>query len=174
MVGGVYVIICNGNGKIYIGGSKNIKNRITAHVSLLNKMKHTNINLQNAWNLYGKENFIFDVVEHCNTEEIKRKEAFWINESKSYDIRNGFNTGVPTSLKLDKTNYSNMNIWRLGETEITTIKDFAEYLGVSRQAIYTWIECQGMPVVKNKEGDGKQYLILLNEAFEWVGENKYK
>lgn len=25
MVGGVYAIVCNGNGKIYIGGSENIK-----------------------------------------------------------------------------------------------------------------------------------------------------
>lgn len=46
MIGGVYVIICNGNGKIYIGGSKNIKNRIAGHINLLNKMKHENKYLQ--------------------------------------------------------------------------------------------------------------------------------
>lgn len=70
MVGGIYAIVCNGNGKIYIGGSKNVKSRIAVHVNLLSRMKHENKYLQSAWNLYGKESFIFDMIEHCNIEEI--------------------------------------------------------------------------------------------------------
>ena len=63
MVGGVHAIVCDGNGKLYIGGSKNIKNRVDVHVGLLNRTKHENKHLQSAWNFHGKENFIFDVIE---------------------------------------------------------------------------------------------------------------
>ena len=30
---GVYVIVCNGNGKIYIGGSVDIRKRIVYHIA---------------------------------------------------------------------------------------------------------------------------------------------
>ncbi len=173
MDSGVYAIVCNGNGKVYVGGSKNTKKRIDIHIGLLNKMKHTNRHLQSAWNIYGKENFIFDVIEYCNTEEIKAKETFWIKELKSCNIENGFNIGIPTPLKLDKANYASMNRWRFGEIEITTIKDFAKYTGVTRKTVYNWIECGGLPTIKNKKVDGVEYLVL-GEALKWVIKNKYK
>lgn len=64
-----------------------------------------------------------------------------------------------------------MNIWEINGTEITTVKDFAEYIGVTRQTVYTWVY-QGLPVVENKQGKGAQYLVLLGKAIEWIKQNK--
>lgn len=64
-----------------------------------------------------------------------------------------------------------MNIWEIGGIEITTVKDFAEYIGVTRPTIYVWIY-QGLPVVENKQGKGAQYFVLLSEALEWIKQNK--
>lgn len=66
-----------------------------------------------------------------------------------------------------------MNIWEINGTEITTVKDFSEYAGVTRQTIYTWIY-QGLPVVENKHGKGAQYLVLFGEALKWIKQNKSK
>ena len=56
---GVYAIICNVTGAIYIGSSINIGNRLVDHLVENN----TNVHLQNAINCYGIENFVFVVVE---------------------------------------------------------------------------------------------------------------
>lgn len=64
-----------------------------------------------------------------------------------------------------------MNIWEINGTEITTVKDFAEYTGVTRQTIYTWIY-QGLPVAENKLGEGTQYFVLLDKALKWIKQNK--
>ena len=56
---GVYAIICNVTGAMYIGSSINMAKRLVDHVV----DKDTNVHLQNAINNYGLENFVFVVVE---------------------------------------------------------------------------------------------------------------
>ncbi len=63
-----------------------------------------------------------------------------------------------------------MNIWEVGRTKLTTIKDFAEYIGVTRPTLYAWIKI-GLPVIRNK-GKGAKYLVLINEAENWINQNK--
>lgn len=65
-IAGVYIIRNIQNGLVYIGSSKDISNRIygnRGHINLLNKNKHINRHLQSAWNKYGKDNFVFDILE---------------------------------------------------------------------------------------------------------------
>jgi group I intron endonuclease len=63
---GVYKITNMINGKIYIGSSNNIYNRWSQHKASLNAKTHNNIHLQNAWNLYGSQNFKFEIIENCD------------------------------------------------------------------------------------------------------------
>jgi hypothetical protein len=56
---GVYAIICNVTGAMYIGSSIDIGNRLVDHLVTNN----TNDHLQNAINHYSLENFVFVVVE---------------------------------------------------------------------------------------------------------------
>ncbi|MEK6878084.1 MAG: NUMOD3 domain-containing DNA-binding protein, partial [Nanoarchaeota archaeon] len=46
----------------------------------------------NAINKYGIENFIFEIIEECNSiEELNNREKYWITEDKTQDEKFGFN-----------------------------------------------------------------------------------
>jgi len=87
---GVYKITNLTNGKIYIGSSVNIYNRKHTHTCKLNKNTHVNKHLQNSYNKYGGDNFLFEVLEYCNIESIELIEQFYIsreNPSHTYNHR---------------------------------------------------------------------------------------
>jgi group I intron endonuclease len=65
---GIYLIECLKTNKVYIGSAKNLERRKKEHFLNLLKNKHNNKFLQNAWNKYGSENFIFKVLEKVNNE----------------------------------------------------------------------------------------------------------
>lgn len=92
---GIYKITNLINGKIYIGKSLNIKARIQAHKSYYktnapsknNKYWHNK--LYTAMREFGIDNFSFEVIEECKSEELDQKEIYWINYYDSYN--NGYN-----------------------------------------------------------------------------------
>ncbi len=95
---GIYLIYCLTNEKCYIGSSVNVKRRERQHRSDLKKKIHHCANLQNAWNKYGKENFIFRFIEE--TEELTKQ--FLIDRENTYLIPLGklqvFNSAIPATL----------------------------------------------------------------------------
>lgn len=89
-ISGIYKIINNVNGKIYIGSSEDIERRWYHHKNCLNKGTHINKHLQAAWNKYGENSFSFEIVEKCNPEdnlEIEQKylDMYW-DEKILYNI----------------------------------------------------------------------------------------
>ncbi len=105
MTMGIYKIENKVNGKIYIGSSKNIENRWKKHKYDLRSNNHHSEHMQNAWNKYGKENFIFKIIEEIRDENILiEREQYWINALKSYNIDIGYNiayrAGVPSNQEL--------------------------------------------------------------------------
>ena len=76
---GIYSIFNLLNGKKYIGSSKNIYNRWHEHLHNLKNNKAHNLHLQNAWNKYGEENFVFNVLEYCKEEERFEREQYYID-----------------------------------------------------------------------------------------------
>jgi group I intron endonuclease len=88
---GIYRITCLANSKIYIGSSFDIDKRWKVHKNQLNKNKHINIFLQNSYNKYGSENFKFEILEECEKENLLQLEQKWMDETKCYDRKNGFN-----------------------------------------------------------------------------------
>jgi group I intron endonuclease len=77
---GIYAIIFEGSDKFYIGKSDNFDRRKKEHISSFIK-GHYNYKLKEAYNLYGKPNFI--LIEECSIEELNSKEIFWIQEFNS-------------------------------------------------------------------------------------------
>ncbi len=67
MKSGIYQIRNLINGKVYVGSFRNLKERWGEHKRLLrsNRLKHHSPHLQHAWNKYGEENFIFEILIHC-------------------------------------------------------------------------------------------------------------
>lgn len=58
----VYKITNIVNGKFYIGSTNDFSRRIFDHSRKLKVGKHYNKHLQNSWNKYGSENFVFDII----------------------------------------------------------------------------------------------------------------
>ena len=89
MTVGIYKITNRVNGKCYIGQSQDIATRFREHRYLLRQNKYGNRKIQNAWNKYGEENFIFEILEECMIEELDEKEIKYIKEYDSHC--NGYN-----------------------------------------------------------------------------------
>lgn len=127
---GIYIIKCNVDNKVYIGQSINLEKRINEHKSLLKRNKHSNCHLQNSFNKYGEENFIFEFLEildekdytkeKLNFLEIKYIEKYHSNKRyNGFNIENGGNSvgklGEETRKKLSialKGNKNNANAWK--------------------------------------------------------------
>lgn len=92
---GIYKITCIENNRFYIGSAKNIKKRWIRHLNDLKNNKHINILLQRAYNKYGVNAFIFEVIEKCNFEDLIVREQFYLDELRAYEI--GFNIGKKSS-----------------------------------------------------------------------------
>ena len=78
------------NNKRYIGRTCNPDIRKKRHFRELEKNKHHCIFLQRAFNKYGKENFIFNIIDTRNTlKEIQELELSYINDNSNlYNVSN--------------------------------------------------------------------------------------
>ena len=83
---GIYRIKNLINGKCYYGSSKQIKKRWKTHLNQLRNQKHVNFILQSAWNKYGEDNFIFEIVEECKLEKLFETEQKYIDTCGDYNI----------------------------------------------------------------------------------------
>lgn len=82
---GIYKIINTKTGSIYIGQSKNIERRLIDHCTLSHNIEIVDKNI----NLWGKENFKFEVLEECTIDQLDQKEIYYINLYNATE--NGYN-----------------------------------------------------------------------------------
>lgn len=95
MISGIYSIINIRNNKIYVGSTKNIEMRKYSHFNTLRRNVHVNKYLQRAYNKYGKDSFMFTVIEYCSVDRLLEREIFWIIHYKSTDNLFGYNNMIP-------------------------------------------------------------------------------
>lgn len=88
---GIYCIKNLTNGKMYIGSSKNLYSRSGWHRNSLQKNKHHNQHLQNAWNKYGEESFCIFVIELVSFDLLREKESYYIQQYNTLDRQFGYN-----------------------------------------------------------------------------------
>lgn len=80
---GVYKITCKVDGKVYVGGTKNLNRRKSNHFSMLKRGVHKNHKFQIAYDLHGKENFKFEILEFVNNKnKLDEREDYWTNKLK--------------------------------------------------------------------------------------------
>lgn len=86
MICGIYKIENLVNHKVYIGQSKNIKLRWSKEKSkaFSKTSNEYNKTLSKAFRKYGIENFSFEILEECSSENLNEKEQYWIKEYNSY------------------------------------------------------------------------------------------
>jgi group I intron endonuclease len=90
-ISGIYKITNTVNNKIYIGCASNIRTRINGHLYDLRRGMHKNSYLQKAWNKYGEEVFIFEIVEECVINNLHSREHYWVNELNCLNKNIGYN-----------------------------------------------------------------------------------
>lgn len=101
---GIYAIVNNKNGRLYIGQSVDIHRRFIEHKSNLNRGTHFNKWLQNSWINNGKENFSFIVLEECIQEYLSELEQAYANK---FSLSNGiYNFGKFTDNAIRNTTRS--------------------------------------------------------------------
>ena len=90
-ISGIYKITNLISNKLYVGCASNIRTRINGHLYDLRKGIHSNTYLQKAWTKYGKENFIFEMIEKCDITDLHAREHYWVNEFNALDKSIGYN-----------------------------------------------------------------------------------
>ena len=85
----IYSIINLLDNKIYIGSTKDAKQRRFQHFSALKNNKHHSYLLQKAWNKGNPEDFEFKIIEETNS--LQEREQFYMDFYKSYDKEFGYN-----------------------------------------------------------------------------------
>jgi group I intron endonuclease len=89
---GIYMIQNLVNHKIYVGSTKNLMRRRCDHLGKLRKNIHTNQHLQSAFNQYGEDNFLFEVLEYVeDVNLLLAREKIWFEATSCCDRECGYN-----------------------------------------------------------------------------------
>lgn len=96
---GVYQIVNKKNNKIYVGSSLNLPGKLNSNRFQLDLQCHYNKALQEDWNRYGADSFIFEVLENIDPQKIVKEdwpkalaelEEKWLEQLKPYHEK-GYN-----------------------------------------------------------------------------------
>lgn len=85
---GVYQILNMIDNKRYIGSSQDMNARRASHFSALKKNKHHSAHLQNAFNKYGEESFLFSILAETPVEDLIELEQLCLDTANpEYNMR---------------------------------------------------------------------------------------
>lgn len=89
---GVYMIVNDVTGKVFICSSTNIPSSVLAQKTSLNNKTCSSKALQEAWSRYGELSFSYVLLEQVAGSEIQllQRETYWINHYKSYQQQAGY------------------------------------------------------------------------------------
>ncbi len=93
---GIYLIRCLANDKVYVGSAVVIARRWRLHRFNLGKGNHHSRYLQRAWNKYGADAFLWEVLEAVEPARLVEREQCYIDQFQSANPRHGFNSS-PTA-----------------------------------------------------------------------------
>lgn len=99
MKSGIYKIE-HTSGRIYIGSSINVAHRLLVHRWNLGKGSHVNPALQNAWNKYGEQEFLFEKILTCSPEHLILYEQIIIDGYRSHTKPYGYNARIKAESNL--------------------------------------------------------------------------
>lgn len=110
MKSGVYTI-SDAQGRVYVGGSKNMDRREKGHFAKLRRRMHENYRLQDHVNAHGIDSLRFDVVEFCDIAELSDREQYYIDSLNSvFNIRRiAFSKEISEEQRKAHSDYMKLN-----------------------------------------------------------------
>ena len=96
---GVFQIKNTVNGKVLLGSSMNLEGPLNAHRFMLGSGHHENKILQQEWNEYGADKFVFEILEEVKVrddpnfnldDELTLLEEIWLEKLQPFGER-GYN-----------------------------------------------------------------------------------
>src|SRR6266508_447933 len=96
---GVFQVKNTANGKVLLGSSLNLEGALNGHRFTLKIGSHRNKALQEDWNRYGAENFVFEILETIQVrddpnfnlkDELTLLEMIWLEKLKPFGDK-GYN-----------------------------------------------------------------------------------
>lgn len=117
---GIYQIRNTVSEKIYVGSAKDLKARKRTHFSQLRTNQHPNNHLQNSYNKYNNEDFIFEVIEYVDDkEDLLEREQYWMDKLEVTNQNKGYNININAinrlGVKHTKESKMKMSINRKGK-----------------------------------------------------------
>ena len=91
----IYAIVNIRNGKRYIGGTAHFTRRTWIHRSQLRNGIHDNPSLQEDWNTYGEDAFIFGIIEAVPVEQLKEQEQAYLDAAQPRVYNYGIIAAAP-------------------------------------------------------------------------------
>lgn len=111
---GIYRILNKENGHFYIGQSSDLSHRKSVHWCKLRKNDRFNRYLQNAWNKYGEDAFVFEIILLCEARELLYYEQSLVDRLKpQYNIKLKC-VSSPLGIKLSSETRQKMSKSRIG------------------------------------------------------------
>ena len=118
--------------RCYIGSAVCIGKRWNEHLRTLRKGNHKNSKLQNHFNKYGKNDFIFSIIICCDKEDLIITEQFFIDSYKPWfnlckiagnTLGIHFKLSEETKIKISNS-HKGINVWMKGRhlSEETKLK----------------------------------------------------
>jgi len=134
MTMGIYRITNKINNKNYIGESIDVERRWGGHKSQLKNNNHGNFHLQSSYNKNGIENFEHALLEECLFDNLRKRQAYWIDRYDSCNRKVGYNIVEPDN--------ENPNKERLSEETKEKISKANKGNKHTKEAIKKMSECK--------------------------------
>jgi hypothetical protein len=125
MTSGIYIIKNTKNNKVYVGSSVNIKHREYKHFWMLGHGSHDNSYLQSSYKKYGKDSFIFEILEMCDEHSLVERENYYISKYNSNFMSFGYNLATVSDLRRNHLN--NEVKVKLSKNNLIKNKNFSSF-----------------------------------------------
>ena len=168
---GIYTITNSINNKLYIGLSTDIAGRLTQHKYELKASTHINKHLQKAWNKYGEQSFLFEILVECEEEYLFSEEHYWCTILNTHNRLYGYNER-PTH-PLANCRHSEETKEKIKEARKKQVSTIESRLNQSRAATGKyWSVERKEKMSKNKKGRKHPkwlgYIVQLDNNFEEI------
>lgn len=164
MLCGIYEIRNQIDNKVYIGSSINLGSRKYKHFWMLINERHDNVHLQRSFDLYKKENFIFNIIEECDEKYLVDRENFYIEIYKSNQQDFGYNLATVNEFR--RNNYNDEVKIKLSKYNLMKNNNFTTFSLINMETnielIFESLVDGANYLIKNGFANGKPSYVRLS------------